>query len=245
MSEVKYAIVTGGSRGIGKAIALNLASDGYHVLINYQSNETAANETIDEIKNIGGNATKLKFDVANTEQTESVLQTWMDETGVNYIEVIVNNAGIKKDNLMMWMTNEEWHSVINTSLGGFFNVTRFLLKPMLTKRYGRIVNVVSLSGVKGMSGQTNYAAAKAAVIGATKSLAQEVAKRKITVNAVAPGFIKTDMTSDIDPDMYKKIIPMERFGEVEEVASLVSFLASKNASYITGEVIHVNGGLYT
>jgi 3-oxoacyl-[acyl-carrier protein] reductase len=187
----------------------------------------------------------MKFDVANTEQTESVLQAWMDESGVNYIEVIVNNAGIKKDNLMMWMTNEEWHSVIDTSLGGFFNVTRFLLKPMLTKRYGRIVNVVSLSGVKGMSGQTNYAAAKAAVIGATKSLAQEVAKRKITVNAVAPGFIKTDMTSDIDPEMYKKIIPMERFGEVEEVASLVSFLASKNASYITGEVIHVNGGLYT
>jgi 3-oxoacyl-[acyl-carrier protein] reductase len=245
MSEVKYAIVTGGSRGIGKAIALNLASEGYHVLINYQSNETAANETIDEIKNNGGTATKLKFDVANTEQTESVLQSWMDESGVNYIEVIVNNAGIKKDNLMMWMTNEEWHSVIDTSLGGFFNVTRFLLKPMLTKRYGRIVNVVSLSGVKGMSGQTNYAAAKAAVIGATKSLAQEVAKRKITVNAVAPGFIKTDMTSDIDPEMYKKIIPMERFGEVEEVASLVSFLASKNASYITGEVIHVNGGLYT
>jgi|LakMenEpi03Aug12_release.lakeMendotaPanAssembly.Ray.scaffolds.fasta_scaffold49246_4 3-oxoacyl-[acyl-carrier protein] reductase len=245
MSEVKYAIVTGGSRGIGKAIALNLASEGYHVLINYQSNETAANETIDEIKNNGGTATKLKFDVANTEQTESVLQAWMDESGVNYIEVIVNNAGIKKDNLMMWMTNEEWHSVIDTSLGGFFNVTRFLLKPMLTKRYGRIVNVVSLSGVKGMSGQTNYAAAKAAVIGATKSLAQEVAKRKITVNAVAPGFIKTDMTSDIDPEMYKKIIPMERFGEVEEVASLVSFLASKNASYITGEVIHVNGGLYT
>jgi 3-oxoacyl-[acyl-carrier protein] reductase len=245
MSEVKYAIVTGGSRGIGKAIALNLASEGYHVLINYQSNETAANETIDEIKNNGGTATKLKFDVANTEQTESVLQAWMDESGVNYIEVIVNNAGIKKDNLMMWMTNEEWHSVIDTSLGGFFNVTRFLLKPMLTKRYGRIVNVVSLSGVKGMSGQTNYAAAKAAVIGATKSLAQEVAKRKITVNAVAPGFIKTDMTSDIDPEMYKKIIPMERFGEVEEVESLVSFLASKNASYITGEVIHVNGGLYT
>lgn len=245
MSDIKYALITGASRGIGKAIAIRLASSGYHILLNYQSNEQAADETVAAIQANGGSATKLKFDVSNEKETETAIQQWMDSTGVNYIEVLVNNAGIKKDNLMMWMTNDEWKSVLNTSLDGFFYITRFLLKPMLTKRYGRIINIVSLSGVKGMSGQTNYAAAKAAVIGATKSLAQEVAKRKITVNAVAPGFIKTDMTSDIDPEMYKRIIPMERFGEVEEVASLVNYLASRDASYITGEVIHVNGGLYT
>lgn len=245
MSDIKYALITGASRGIGKAIAIRLASSGYHILLNYQSNDQAADETVAAIQANGGSATKMKFDVSNEKETETAIQQWMDNTGVNYIEVLVNNAGIKKDNLMMWMTNDEWKSVLNTSLDGFFYITRFLLKPMLTKRYGRIINIVSLSGVKGMSGQTNYAAAKAAVIGATKSLAQEVAKRKITVNAVAPGFIKTDMTSDIDPEMYKRIIPMERFGEVEEVASLVNYLASKDASYITGEVIHVNGGLYT
>ncbi|MEI6310753.1 MAG: 3-oxoacyl-ACP reductase FabG [Bacteroidota bacterium] len=242
---MKYALITGASRGIGKAIAIRLASSGYHILLNYQSNDQAADETVAVIQANGGSATKMKFDVSSEQETETAIQQWMDSTGVSYIEVLVNNAGIKKDNLMMWMTNDEWKSVLNTSLDGFFYITRFLLKPMLTKRYGRIINIVSLSGVKGMSGQTNYAAAKAAVIGATKSLAQEVAKRKITVNAVAPGFIKTDMTSDIDPDMYKRIIPMERFGEVEEVASLVNYLASKDASYITGEVIHVNGGLYT
>lgn len=245
MSDIKYALITGASRGIGKAIAIRLASSGYHILLNYQSNDQAADETVAVIQANGGSATKMKFDVSSEQETETAIQQWMDSTGVSYIEVLVNNAGIKKDNLMMWMTNDEWKSVLNTSLDGFFYITRFLLKPMLTKRYGRIINIVSLSGVKGMSGQTNYAAAKAAVIGATKSLAQEVAKRKITVNAVAPGFIKTDMTSDIDPDMYKRIIPMERFGEVEEVASLVNYLASKDASYITGEVIHVNGGLYT
>ncbi len=245
MSEIKYALITGASRGIGKAIAIRLASSGYHILLNYQSNDQAADETVAAIQANGGTATKMKFDVSSEQETETAIQQWMDSTGVSYIEVLVNNAGIKKDNLMMWMTNDEWKSVLNTSLDGFFYITRFLLKPMLTKRYGRIINIVSLSGVKGMSGQTNYAAAKAAVIGATKSLAQEVAKRKITVNAVAPGFIKTDMTSDIDPEMYKRIIPMERFGEVEEVASLVNYLASKDASYITGEVIHVNGGLYT
>lgn len=245
MSDKKYALVTGASRGIGKAIAIKLAATGYHVLVNYQQNEAAAEEVLAIIKSNGGDATKIQFDVADEKAIETALQQWMDQNGVSYIEVLVNNAGIKKDNLMMWMTNDEWKSVLNTSLDGFFYVTRFLLKPMLTKRYGRIVNVVSLSGVKGMSGQTNYAAAKAAVIGATKSLAQEVAKRKITVNAVAPGFINTDMTQDIDPEMYKRIIPMERFGEAEEVAAVVNFLASKEASYITGEVIHVNGGLYT
>lgn len=246
MSDIiKYALVTGASRGIGKAIALRLAKDGYYVLVNYVANELAADETVQTIKQAGGSAEKIQFDVADEKQTENAIQNWLTTNEVSYIEVLVNNAGIKKDNLLMWMTNDDWNSVIRTSVDGFFFTTRLLLKPMLTKRYGRIINVVSLSGVKGMSGQTNYAAAKAAVIGATKSLAQEVAKRKITVNAVAPGFINTDMTSEIEPEQFKRLIPMERFGEPEEVASIVGFLASKESSYITGEVIHVNGGLYT
>lgn len=243
--EKKYALVTGGSRGIGRAIALKLGSMGYHVLVNYASNEIEADQTVQSIVDNGGDAEKIRFNVANQVEAETVLGAWLISNKTEYIEVIINNAGIKKDNLLMWMTNEEWRSVLDTSLEGFFNVTRFLLKGMLVKRYGRIVNVVSLSGVKGMSGQTNYSAAKAGVIGATKALAQEVAKRKITVNAVAPGFIHTDMTSDIEAEHYKKIIPMERFGQPEEVAAAVAFLVSREASYITGEVIHINGGLYT
>lgn len=243
--EKKYALVTGGSRGIGRAIALKLGSMGYHILVNYVSNEIEADQTVQFIVGNGGDAEKIRFNVANQVEAETVLGAWLISNKTEYIEVIINNAGIKKDNLLMWMTNEEWRSVLDTSLEGFFNVTRFLLKGMLVKRYGRIVNVVSLSGVKGMSGQTNYSAAKAGVIGATKALAQEVAKRKITVNAVAPGFIHTDMTSDIEAEHYKKIIPMERFGQPEEVAAAVAFLVSREASYITGEVIHINGGLYT
>ena len=243
--DSKYALVTGGSRGIGRAIALKISQMGYHVLVNYVSNESEADITVKMIEDLGGIAEKINFDVARLEEVESVLGQWLQKNNTDYIEVIINNAGIRKDNLMMWMTNEEWRSVLDTSLEGFFNVTRFLLKGMLVKRYGRIINVVSLSGIKGMSGQTNYYAAKAAVIGATKALSQEVAKRKITVNAVAPGFIQTDMTEDLNADMYKKMIPMERFGQPEEVASVVAFLASKEASYITGEVININGGLYT
>jgi len=218
---------------------------GYYVLVNFVSNELEADTTVKMIEGLGGSAEKIKFDVARLDEVESTLGQWLQKNNTDYIEVIVNNAGIRKDNLMMWMTNEEWRSVLDTSLEGFFNVTRFLLKGMLFKRYGRIVNVVSLSGIKGMSGQTNYSAAKAAVIGATKALAQEVAKRKITVNAVAPGFIQTDMTEELNTEMYKKLIPMERFGQPEEVAAAVAFLASKEASYITGEVININGGLYT
>jgi 3-oxoacyl-[acyl-carrier protein] reductase len=243
--DIKYALVTGGSRGIGRAIALKISQMGYYVLVNFVSNELEADTTVKMIEGLGGSAEKIKFDVARLDEVESTLGQWLQKNNTDYIEVIVNNAGIRKDNLMMWMTNEEWRSVLDTSLEGFFNVTRFLLKGMLFKRYGRIVNVVSLSGIKGMSGQTNYSAAKAAVIGATKALAQEVAKRKITVNAVAPGFIQTDMTEELNTEMYKKLIPMERFGQPEEVAAAVAFLASKEASYITGEVININGGLYT
>lgn len=243
--NIKYALVTGGSRGIGRAIAVKISQMGYYVLVNYVSNELEAEITVKMIEELGGSAEKIKFNVARLEEVESTLGQWLQKNNTEYIEVIVNNAGIRKDNLMMWMTNEEWRSVLDTSLEGFFNVTRFLLKGMLFKRYGRIINVVSLSGIKGMSGQTNYSAAKAAVIGATKALAQEVAKRKITVNAVAPGFIQTDMTEELNTEMYKKMIPMERFGQPEEVAAAVAFLASKEASYITGEVININGGLYT
>jgi 3-oxoacyl-[acyl-carrier protein] reductase len=243
--DIRYALVTGGSRGIGRAIAVKISQMGYYVLVNYVSNELEAEITVKMIEELGGSAEKIKFNVARLEEVESTLGQWLQKNNTEYIEVIVNNAGIRKDNLMMWMTNEEWRSVLDTSLEGFFNVTRFLLKGMLFKRYGRIINVVSLSGIKGMSGQTNYSAAKAAVIGATKALAQEVAKRKITVNAVAPGFIQTDMTEELNAEMYKKMIPMERFGQPEEVAAAVAFLASKEASYITGEVININGGLYT
>ncbi|MBL4873347.1 MAG: SDR family oxidoreductase, partial [Rhodobacteraceae bacterium] len=161
------------------------------------------------------------------------------------IEVVVNNAGITKDNLFMWMKNEDWKSVIDTSLNGFFNVTNKLIKNLLVNRYGRIINMVSVSGLKGTPGQTNYSAAKGAVIAATKALAQEVVKRKITVNAVAPGFIISDMTNGLDEKELKKMIPINRFGKAEEVAHLVSFLASEKSSYITGEVININGGIYS
>lgn len=170
---------------------------------------------------------------------------WMEQNPDDSVEVLVNNAGIRKDNLLMWMSNEDWDSVLNISLSGFFYVTRRLIKDMLTNRFGRIINVVSLSGIKGLPGQANYSAAKAGIIGATKALAQEVGKRKVTVNAVAPGFIHTDMTKDLDEKSLKSLIPLNRFGTVEEVGNLVAFLASDKASYITGQVISINGGLHT
>jgi 3-oxoacyl-[acyl-carrier protein] reductase len=242
---MKYALVTGGSRGIGKAICVKLAVMGYHVLINYLQNKEDANHTLDLVKQAGSNGTLLQFDVTDCEQIERILGKWQEENNNEYIEVLVNNAGIRKDNLMMWMENSHWEDVMNTNLNGFFFVTRLILKNMLVNKYGRIVNVVSLSGLKGLPGQVNYSAAKAGVIGATKALAQEVGKKKVTVNAVAPGFIKTDMTKDLNENELKNLIPLNRFGLPEEVAEVVGFLASEKASYITGEVISVNGGLYT
>jgi len=242
----KYALVTGGSRGIGRAVCVQLAKDTqYHILINYQSNREAAEETLKSVEEVGGAATLLPFDVANSEAVTNALDQWHADHKNAVIEVIVNNAGITKDGLFMWMKPEDWNSVINTSLMGFFNVTNYLIQKLLVNRYGRVINMVSVSGVKGTPGQTNYSAAKGAVVAATKALAQEVAKRNITVNAVAPGFIKTDMTSSLDEKELKKLVPANRFGEAEEVAHLVSFLASKNASYITGEVININGGIYS
>lgn len=240
----KYALVTGGSRGIGKAICLHLSNQGYNVIINYTSNETAANQTKSEIEAEGGSAEILKFDVSNRAQVGAAISNWQDGHPQEHIEILVNNAGIRRDNLMIWMKDEEWDDVLSTNLGGFYNVTKPILSEMIKHKYGRIINVVSLSGLKGLPGQTNYSSTKAGVIGATKALAQEVARRGITVNAVAPGFIQTDMTEDINEAELKKMIPMRRFGTAEEVAATVAFLASPQASYITGEVISITGGLY-
>ena len=245
MQETKYALVTGASRGIGRAIAIKLASQGYSVIINYASNQDAAQKTMDEIVGNGGKAELLQFDVRSSQSVNEALNTWKSEHDSEYISVIVNNAGIRKDNLMMWMPENDWRDVLSTSLDGFYNVTQPLLKDMLVKKWGRIVNVASLSGIKGMPGQANYSAAKGGMIAATKALAQEVAKKRITVNAVAPGFIKSDMTTDLNEAELKKLVPVGRFGEPEEVAELVSFLVSDAAAYITGEVISINGGIYT
>ncbi len=242
---MKYALVTGGSRGIGRAVCIKLAEMGFFVLINYHTNRQEADITLQLVKEKGSDGEILKFDVSSQDEIEQALGQWQMTHEGDYIQVLINNAGIRHDALVMWMKNEEWHDVINTNLNSFLYITRFLLKDMLLKKMGRIINVVSLSGLKGLPGQANYSAAKAGVIGATKALAQEIAKKNVTVNAVAPGFIKTDMTKDLDEHQLKALIPMGRFGKPEEVAAIVGFLASSEASYITGAVINVNGGLYT
>ena len=241
---MKYALVTGASKGIGRAIALSLSEMGYSILINYLSSYEAANETLKLITDKGGNGELLPFDVSDNTAVDNALLAWEEKHPNDHIEVLINNAGFRKDNLMIFMSNEDWSSILNTHLNGFFYTTRRVLKSMLSKRYGRIINIVSLSGLKGLPGQTNYSAAKAGIIGATKALAQEVGARKVTVNAVAPGFIHTDMTADLDENQLKTMIPVGRFGKPEEVADIVAFLASEKASYITGEVISINGGLY-
>jgi len=242
---MKTAIVTGGSRGIGRAICIKLASMGYYVLVNYKNNVQEAETTLSQIRENGGNGELLKFDVSDRNQIKQTLGEWITINTEKQIEILVNNAGIKDDNLMLWMKDEQWDDVIKTSLDGFFFVTRLVLDNMLLNRYGRIINVVSLSGLKGLPGQTNYSAAKAGVIGATKALAQEVGRSGITVNAVAPGFIKTEMTEDLDEKELKRMIPVNRFGFTEEVAHAVAFLASPEAAYITAQVLSVNGGLYS
>jgi 3-oxoacyl-[acyl-carrier protein] reductase len=239
---LKYAIVTGGSRGIGRAICQRLAQEGYQVIINYTSNDAEAQKTLDLI---GGQGELMRFDVSNSEQTRAALTQWQQQHDGEYIEVVVNNAGIRRDNVMALMPEDDWHRVLDITLSGFFNITQPLLPAMQLHKFGRIINMASVSGLKGLPGQTNYSAAKGGIIAATKALAQEVARRGITVNALAPGFIKTDMTEGLDEAALKKTIPANRFGTPEEVAHAVAFLVSPGAGYITGNVISINGGLYT
>ena len=239
---MNYALITGGSRGIGRAIAVRLAQEGYQVIINYASNEAEAQKTLELC---GGQGEVLGFDVSNIQQTRDALNDWQARHEDEYISVIVNNAGIRRDNLMALMPEADWHRVLDITLSGFYNVTQPLLPNMQFHKFGRIINMASVSGLKGLPGQTNYSAAKGGIIAATKALAQEVARRNITVNAIAPGFIRTDMTEGLDEASLKKLIPMGRFGTPEEVADAVAFLVSPKAGYITGNVISINGGLYT
>jgi len=240
------ALITGASRGLGKAIAIRLAIDhGLYILVNYANSKAGAEDTLQQIRDAGGAGELLQFNVENKAAVDEALNNWKENNEQSFIKILVNNAGITRDGLFMWMPETDWDEVLNVSVKGWFNVTQYVINGMLRKKAGRIINIVSLSGLKGMAGQTNYSAAKGAMIGATKALAQEVAKRKITVNAVAPGFIRSDMTKDLNEQELKKLIPMQRFGEADEVAQLVSFLASEHSSYITGEVININGGLYS
>ena len=239
---MKYALVTGGSRGLGRAIAVRLAQEGYQVIVNYASNQAEAEKTL---ALLNGQGELLPFDVSDNQQVRQALADWQQRHPDDYIEVVVNNAGIRRDNVMALMPEADWHRVLDITLSGFYNVTQPLLPAMQMHKFGRIVNMASVSGLKGLPGQTNYSAAKGGIIAATKALAQEVARKGVTVNAVAPGFIKTDMTEGLDEAALKKMIPANRFGQPEEVAHLVAFLVSPQAGYITGNVISINGGLYT
>ncbi len=240
------ALITGASKGIGRAIALQLARNhSLHILINYASHTNAAQETLDKICREGGTGELLKFNVQDKSAVDKAIAGWQQNNPEKFIKVLVNNAGIAKDGLFMWMPESNWDDVIAVSLKGLFNVTQNVIRQMMKNKTGRIINISSISGLRGVPGQTNYSTAKAGIIGATKALAQEVAKMNITVNAVAPGFINTTMIKNIDMEKYIKVIPVGRIGEPEEVAHVVSFLADEKSSYITGEVINVNGGLYS
>lgn len=242
---MKYALVTGGSRGIGRAVCIKLARMGYYVIVNYVSNVHEAQKTLELIKEAGQDGEVMMFDVCNSKQVRKAIEDWQDAHPGCYIEILVNNAGIRRDNILALMMEEDWNIVIDITLKGFYNVTQPILPSMMRHKYGRIINMASVSGLSGIQGQTNYSAAKGGLITATKALAKEVACKNITVNAVAPGFIKTDMLEGLDEEALKKTIPANRFGTPEEVAELVGFLSSSSASYITGDVISISGGLYT
>lgn len=240
---MKYALVTGGSRGIGRAISIKLAKRGYYVIVNYLRNDEEANVTLNQIRENGGEGELLKFDVSDFDICKTTLEKWFAAHPDEYIEVLVNNAGIRRDNLLLWMESADFETVVRTNLFSFYNITHLLLQPMSVHKYGRIVNIASYSGIRGIPGQCNYSASKGGIIAATKALAQEMGKRNITVNAVAPGYITTDMVDGLDENSLKKNIPLNRFGTPEEVADLVDFLISPCASYITGECVSINGGL--
>lgn len=240
-----YALVTGASRGIGRAIAERLAKDGFEIIINYRKNDAEAQATLDSIVNAGGKAELLRFDISDPAAVDQAISSWKQSHPDEYISVLVNNAGVRKDELLVFMDTSDFENVLHTNLFSFFYVTQRVLPLMIRHRFGRIINMASLSGLKGLPGQTNYSASKGGLIAATKALAQEVAKKKITVNAVAPGFIQTDMVEGLDVSTLQNMIPAARFGKPEEVAALVSFLASNDAAYINGECININGGLYS
>jgi len=244
MLNGKVAVVTGGGRGIGRAIVLALGKEGVKVLINYRGKKESALETLEELKKLGGEGEIYQADVSVEEEVEKMFNFVIEKWGK--LDILVNNAGITKDNLLIRMKSEEWDQVINTNLRGVFLCTRSALKIMLKQRSGRIINISSVVGLKGNIGQANYASAKAGIIGFTKAVAREVASRGITVNAIAPGFIKTEMTDVLSEEMKKKVldeIPLSRFGDPEDVANAVKFLVSDEASYITGIVLNVDGGL--
>ena len=240
---MNYALVTGGSRGIGRAACVKLAQMGYHVIINYVSNEQEAQNTLRLVREAGSDGTLMPFDVSDQQQTASAISAWQESHKGEYIAVLVNNAGIRKDNLLAFMEPADWYRVIGIALNGFYNVTQPLISPMMRKKFGRIINTASVSGLIGLPGQTNYSASKGGLIAATKALSKEVAKKGVTVNCVAPGFIKTDMVQGLDEAALRQTIPANRFGEPEEVAELIGFLASDKAGYITGETIAITGGL--
>lgn len=244
MLKDKVALVTGASRGIGRAIALSLAEAGADVVINYSGNEAKANEVVAEIEKMGRRALAIRANVAEFAQVEQMVEQVLSHYGK--LDILVNNAGITRDNLIMRMKEEDWDLVIDTNLKGVFNCIKAVTRPMMKQRSGRIINISSVVGVMGNAGQANYVAAKAGVIGLTKSMAKELASRGITVNAVAPGFIETDMTDVLGENVREelmKLIPLSRLGKPEDVAHLVRFLASSGADYITGQVIHVDGGM--
>lgn len=237
----EVALVTGAGRGIGRAIAMDLARSGRFVYINYKSNAQAAEETLEQIRITGSDGALLPFDVTDETAAHAALKTIYTEKG--FIDILINNAGIRDDMLMVWMKSENWQRVMDTNLTGFFNLTKPVVKKMLSKRKGRVINITSTSGQMGQPGQVNYSASKAGLIGATMALAKEIAKRNITVNAVAPGFIETDMVDGLPIEQIAQSVPVGRLGKPEEVAAAVTFLCSPEAGYITGQVIGINGGI--